>query len=82
MKEKAFKEMKDIKFLAISERGWCFVVSEFANLLESGVFRCGSNWCFGSTFNERSLQVRKNTFRDLEFNIELVVVFIYMRISD
>ena len=38
MKEKAFKEMKDIKFLAISERGWCFVVSEFANLLESGVF--------------------------------------------
>ena len=38
MKEKAFKEMKDIKFLAISERGWCFVVSEFANLLESGIF--------------------------------------------
>ena len=37
-REKAFKEMKDIKFLAISERGWCFVVSEFANLLESGVF--------------------------------------------
>ena len=27
MKEKAFKEMKDIKFLAISERGWCCVVS-------------------------------------------------------
>ena len=37
-REKAFKEMKDIKFLAISERGWRFVLSEFANLLKSGVF--------------------------------------------
>ena len=38
MKEKAFKEMKDIKFLAISERGWHSVVSGFASLLKSGDF--------------------------------------------
>ena len=35
---KAFNEMKDIKFLAISERGWHSVVSGFASLLKSGVF--------------------------------------------
>ena len=82
MEGKAFNEMKDIKFLAISERGWHSVVSGFANLLKSGVFSRRVELVFRIYVWQTKFTGEKRYIRDLGFNIGLVAFFMHIRLRN